>query len=244
MKKSLQRLLAIMMSIVFILSTITVQAAETYHIEWFVKQNATDHAVNYPNNWPFAYEYFDVTSKTFKTMEQDLGDTGWADSTTSAVVKPWEQVATDSKYAVVIYYATQKGTLTLQNRQNFYGTGQVMLLQKNATGKFAVLKDWTNAGTTWADTTTYANANESIYFIYRAETGSSTASFVPQVVHNKGVSDTQNKYPTVWKTINEIMFPSQEPPVSSATNEISWFVTQSAAGQTANYPTTWPFTYE
>lgn len=244
MKKRLQRLLAALMSVVFIMSTITVNAAETHHIEWYVKQNAAGQAANYPNNWPFKYEYFDVSSKSFKAMEQHLGDNGWADSTTSAVVKPWEQVATDSKYAVVIYYATQKGTLTLQNRQNFSGTGQVMLLQKNEAGNFAVLKDWTNAGTTWADATTYVNANESVYFIYRATSGSSVASFVPQVVHDKGVSDIQNKYPTTWKAINELLFPSEEPQVPTQTSEISWFVTQNATGQAANYPTNWPFNYE
>ena len=244
MKKTLQRLLAAMMSVALVMTTMTVHAADEYHIEWFVKQNASGQAANYPNNWPFAYEYFDVSSKTFKTMEQDLGDTGWADTTTSAVIKPWEQVATDSKYAVVIYCATQKGNLTLQNRQNFSGTGQVMLLQKNTAGNFAVLKDWTNAGTTWADTTTFVNANECIYFIYRATSGSATASFVPQVLHDKGSSDTQNKYPTTWKTINAIMFPSEEPQVPAKTSEISWFVTQSAEGQAANYPNNWPFTYE
>lgn len=244
MKKKLQKLIAVLLSFIFILSTITVHAAETYHIEWFVKQNATDHAANYPHNWPFAYEYFDVSTKSFKTMEVDLNDNGWADSTTSAIIKPWEQLATDSKYAVVIYCATQKGTLTLQNRQNFSGTGQVMLLQKNTSGKFAVLKDWTNAGTTWTDTNTYVNENECVYFIYRGVSGASTASFVPQVVHNKGVSDTQNKYPTTWKDINQIMFPGQEPEVPTSTFDISWFVTQNATDQASNYPSNWPFTYE
>ena len=244
MKKAFQRLLAAIMSVALVATTMTVYAADEFHIEWFVKQNASNQAANYPHNWPFAYEYFDVSSKSFKTMEQDLGDNGWADTTTSAVIKPWEQVATDSKYAVVIYCATQKGNLTLQNRQNFSGTGQVMLLQKNAEGKFAVLKDWTDAGTTWVDTTTYANADECIYFIYRAASGSATASFVPQVRHDKGSSDTQNKYPTTWKTINEIMFPSEEPQVPKKTSEISWFVTQSAEGQATNYPSNWPFTYE
>lgn len=243
MKQRLQRLFAALMSVALVMTSITVYAAEaTHHIEWYVKQNAEGQAANYPNNWPFAYEYFDVASKTFNTMEQDLGDNGWADTTTSAVIKPWEQVATDSKYAVTIYYARQQGTITLQNRQNFSGSGQIMLLQKNAEGKFAVLKDWTDAGTTWVDTKTYANANESIYFIYRAKEGSSVASFVPQLVHDQDGADTQNLYPTTWKTINSIMFP--EPEVETKTSEISWFVTQSAEGQAANYPHNWPFTYE
>ena len=214
-------------------------AEETTDIGWFAKQNAQPWSGS-----PWTFEYFDATTQTFQQLETFVSEENpgyWKDSTGTAIVKSWEQLASHEKYAAVVFTATQNGLVKLSTTS---GTvvggnyaGQFMLLQRKG-NEYHVLLDWTDVDAgqtvTLPAVETYVKSGEVLYWITRSTstTQKSHMSLTPKVMYTYGAMDTESIYPTEWESITSVMIEQEE-------MDIAWYAQQN----TQPWPGS-PFTFE